>query len=337
MTSIKDNIYGVLFGQGYGDALGLCTEFMSKDQVRKYYGSKKISILNMVSDDHRDTWQPYDWTDDTDQMILVGRAITEYKERNNNNLEELSKIFAKHLSNWYYNGFQELGDSAGAGVGSYMGWVIKEPDFIKHPAKVANLIWELGDCCNSEDGSIMRTGIIGALNMGLNEKLEITETICRTTHADPRCVAGCIYVVVCISMFCDGNRNIEHVMDTAKNTSLQYIGDKKKYHYRQKFLKYIELQDINNIDLNKGTSRSSVKNPLRCLVYTLHRLSKYQEPYHTAIQYIVKQGGDADTNAAVVGSVLGAYYGYDNIKDSVQQLLHNSWLATQANMLLNLI
>ena len=90
MDNFKDQIYGVLFGQAYADALGLCTEFMSVEQVRKRYPKTNIDISDKVLDDHRDTWKPYDWTDDTDHMILLARSIIQCKP-----YEKLSTVFER--------------------------------------------------------------------------------------------------------------------------------------------------------------------------------------------------------------------------------------------------
>ncbi len=72
-----DNIVGAIYGNAIGDALGLATEFMTKEEVNKHYGEKKITYDAIVQDGHRRRWKKGDWTDDTDQMILIMQTIIE--------------------------------------------------------------------------------------------------------------------------------------------------------------------------------------------------------------------------------------------------------------------
>ena len=72
----KNNlIYGCLFGQAIGDALGLGTEFMSKSEVSKNYPTGLTEYHQIIKDYHRSMFQPAAWGDDTDMMICIANAM----------------------------------------------------------------------------------------------------------------------------------------------------------------------------------------------------------------------------------------------------------------------
>lgn len=68
----------------------------------------------------------------------------------------------------------------------------------------------------------------------------------------------------------------------------------------------------------------------------LSRDEHHSISYHSALQLIVKQGGDADTKAAVVAAISGSYYGYDKIRNTAS-CKHDAWLKTEINNFLNAI
>ena len=68
---IKERFLGTIFGQAVGDALGLSTEFMSKQEVDRFYPNGIEDYSQIVQDDHRRRWQRGDWTDDTDMMLCI--------------------------------------------------------------------------------------------------------------------------------------------------------------------------------------------------------------------------------------------------------------------------
>lgn len=47
---IKNNIYGTLFGQAIGDALGLGTEFMTKAEAREKYPDGLTEYSQIIRD-----------------------------------------------------------------------------------------------------------------------------------------------------------------------------------------------------------------------------------------------------------------------------------------------
>lgn len=55
--TMKERFLGTIFGQAVGDALGLSTEFMSKQEVDRFYPNGIEDYSQIVQDDHRRRWQ----------------------------------------------------------------------------------------------------------------------------------------------------------------------------------------------------------------------------------------------------------------------------------------
>lgn len=59
----------------------------------------------------------------------------------------------------------------------------------------------------------------------------------------------------------------------------------------------------------------------------MYALKNINGDFKSTIVSIVSECGDADTNAAVAGALLGAYYGYNKLpQDWLEALPHKKWL-----------
>jgi ADP-ribosylglycohydrolase len=327
-------ILGTIFGGAYADALGKACEFMSKEDSRMYY-KEGLCFENIVQDQHRISWDKTDWTDDTDHGILLMQAIYE-----SNTPEEAVKIFARKLYTWLFNGFPELGDTGGVGLGRNVAWVLRHEKFLDDPYFASRDVWVYSSGFSHEDGAIMRCAMAATFNKPKDEIIEYTISLCKVTHYDPRCVAGCTYIVSCIYDFIRGEKDINSVMNIAERIALDVIGkidyvddtvDYSLDDYITKFKKYIKRgkeEDIENINFCKGSSRSHNKYPLYCGIYAMKQLLK-GVGYKEIIDTIILQGGDADTNACVAGSIVGSYLGYNRLPTDVLKLKHHTWLLRQ--------
>lgn len=283
----RDQIKGVFFGQAIGDALGLGSEFMSKEEVLRYYPKGLTNYEQIVQDTHRSRWNVGSWTDDTDQFLCIYDSIIE-----SGRVDE--KCFAKHLYKWF--------KGVPMGIGDTVRKVLSVPGFIDNPVKAAELIWKMGGRRNASNGAIMRGSILGTFNFWDIERVKVhSEVIAKVTHADPRAIDACVLI----------NSIIAYELKYGKSVSREYV-----LTLTQKLDD--RLLDFVTIALNGELEKLELDDPAD-MGYVLKTMGAGLWAYFNALSFeegvvkIVNQGGDADTNAAVAGALLGAKFGYSQI------------------------
>ena len=146
--TIKERFLGTIFGQAVGDALGLSTEFMSKQEVDRFYPNGIEDYSQIVQDDHRRRWQRGDWTDDTDMMLCILDSFVACQK------VDILDI-ARRFKEWMMNG--------GMGIGRHTYNVMALGDYTSNPQKAAEIIWKMGKKKAAANGAVMRTSVVGLL------------------------------------------------------------------------------------------------------------------------------------------------------------------------------
>ena len=144
----KERFLGIIFGQAVGDALGLSTEFMSKQEVERFYPNGIEDYSQIVQDDHRRRWQRGDWTDDTDMMLCILDSFMAYQK-----VDFLD--IARRFKEWMMNG--------GMGIGRHTYNVMALGDYTSNPQKTAEIIWKMGKKKAAANGAVMRTSVVGLM------------------------------------------------------------------------------------------------------------------------------------------------------------------------------
>ena len=144
--TIKERFLGTIFGQAVGDALGLSTEFMSKQEVNRFYPNGIEDYSQIVQDDYRRRWQRGDWTDDTDMMLCILDSFVACQK------VDILDI-ARRFKEWMMNG--------GMGIGRHTYNVMALGDYTSNPQKAAEIIWKMGKKKAAANGAVMRTSVVG--------------------------------------------------------------------------------------------------------------------------------------------------------------------------------
>lgn len=303
---IKDKIYGCLFGQAIGDALGLGTEFMTKAEAKEKYPNGLTEYSQIIRDYHRIKFQPGMWSDDTDMMLCIANAIIEDKGINLHTI-------ARNFKDWFY-----APDTRGVGQTTYK--VLAIADYVEKPQQVAELIWKMSHTKNAANGAVMRTSITGLLK---NNVAQTAEDVCKLTHFDSRCVGSCVIVSEIISHLIWQSEQLSY-------SQIITIGNQ----YDNRIAEYIDKAYCDSIDRLELDEPSSIGYTLKAMGATLWCLF-HAHNFEEGLLAVVNEAGDADTNAAVACAVLGAKFGYNTIPQKyIDGLRKREYLARVADDLI---
>lgn len=282
---LQDKIKGVIFGQAIGDALGLGTEFMSHDEVQRYYPNGLTRYDQIVQDAHRRRWHKGDWTDDTDMWMCIANALI--SNSGNVNLTAIAQNF-KH----WHNGTP-------LGCGGHINKVLMMGDYVERPFDCSELWWKLSRGNAAANGALMRTSVLGILP-DYNQKM--AEDVCRLTHFDPRCIGSCVLICSLIHSEIYGNTPLTY--EELLNLADSYDVRIRDYVIKAK---YADFYSVTIDDYTMGYT-------LNTLFVTLW-VYFHSKSFEDGLLTVVNAGGDADTNAAVACSLIGAKYGFDSIPE----------------------
>lgn len=295
-NQLFERFKGLFYGQAIGDALGLGTEFMSKAEVLFHYPEGLKDFDQIIQDKHRSRWERGSWTDDTDQFLLICDSILEEKVVS-------ERAFAHKLREW------SLGSPMGIGMTVHK--VVNVPQFEDFPHRAAELIWKMSGKKSAANGAVMRTSILGAWEFReLDKVIRNAEKIAQVTHSDPRCVGSAVIVSVLVAG-----------MLTGKDFSVEEIcafGDQ----YDERIRPVVELALTRDITDMKLDEKAFMGYTLKALGAGLWAYF-HAENYLDGLQRVINEGGDADTNGAVVGSLLGVKFGFSAIPDYLSSGLKN--------------
>lgn len=301
--ALVDRVCGLVWGAALGDAVGLSTEFMKKSEAAEQYPDRsKLSPNLRVADRHRSRWPHGDWTDDTDQLVLVMDAVVAgdgvFDQRR----------FAQALKQWRQAGFPELGDASGLGVGETVNGVLEHPAYDVAPDVVAEALWLQSGKTMAANGAVMRCAACALGRFWDDEVVAYNAAAsAAVTHADPRCAASCVAVAL-IAARAFAGRNLADAearrqeVDSIVFTASRYL-DGADVDELERAMN-VDADGLASLELGAGGIGYTYK-PLAAASWAFVHATNFRD----AIAAIVMEAGDADSNATVAGALLGARFG----------------------------
>lgn len=321
---IIEQIKGVIYGQAVADALGLGTEGFTSDEVQTYYPNGFNSISEIVRDKHRSAWVSGDWTDDTDMMLCILDSLLKLQR------VDLLDI-ACEFYQWASEGHPGIGFSTHQVL--FSKYVANreffQENFEENYYLAAQQYWEDSGRKMAPNGGVMRTSILGIWEYPWRDRVKSNAAkVCQITHYDPRCVGSSVAVSLAISELLKGELELEDIITGIQTEVAEYHPELLDYFQRANQPDFAQLK---------------LGEP-QAMGYTLKTMSagfwalKYATSYQDGILKIVQAGGDADTNAAVAGALLGAKFGVQSIPQCwLNELAYKQQLETRIEQLLYLV
>ncbi|ACY18935.1 ADP-ribosylglycohydrolase family protein [Haliangium ochraceum] len=297
---------GVLLGLCVGDALGTTLEFTKPSAV---------PLPTLVEGPHRSitgrgpfNLLPGQVTDDTHMACCLGASLMHQGEF------DVDDIAARYLG-WRLYAF-DIGQQTTASLSQIVMGV--PPEMAGHE------VWLESNRQAAGNGSLMRTAPIGVF-LADSSQTRRTASLrdSAITHFDPRCQLACASFNAAIAEGVtnepDPYRMTEMAGRELRGAARVLLG---QYREESQAIRAAEKQLLSDLDAAADSDPRLYGPELHLLnhagyVRVAYRLAFWHllhtRSFEDALVDVVNRGGDADTNGAITGALLGAVYGAEGI------------------------
>jgi O-acetyl-ADP-ribose deacetylase (regulator of RNase III) len=248
--------------------------------------------------------------------------------------------FAASLRTWVKEGYDVFGDTKGCGCGATIRSVVLDAEYLDDPVKAATSAWLKANKNAASNGAIMRTAPLGIMDFSDTARvISNTKKYCKATHVDPRALASCIASTVSIASMLKQGASFDpmdtvathKVADKALSYALKELDDEE---HKSGLAQHFMVSSMADLKLDEPDSIGYTYKALGCVGFLLRNVTDFRR----GMELITLEAGDADTNAAIAGAVLGCKLGFSAIPpELVDGLVHKDWLEERVGQLLRLM
>lgn len=266
--TLQEKIYGSIMGIALGDSIGLPFEGLSRSKISKKKPTFEKQSLFLGKGM---------FSDDTEHTIMVAQSLIE----SNGSVEVFQKYMQKRLKLWF------LALPAGVGLATAR-------------AIVKSFFTSKSGVFSAGNAPTMRSALLGVLYGDDEKKMQAfvhANTI--ITHTDPKAYYGALAVAKAVYLASIGQEEIffEEMYRLVDDNEFKELLEKV-----EKSLEINTLEFAEQLGLEKGVGGYIYHT----LPIVLHAWLRNQNNLKQAIIDVIRCGGDTDTTAAIVGSIIGA-------------------------------
>lgn len=278
-------IYNTFLAGWCADAVGARLEF----RRTRFTEKEAIDAMHFMGEKSNGINEGQ-YTDDSEMEIALLTALIKGKNDSYFPIERIAKEYIK----WYNSEPFDIGQTTTLALSS-----------AKNADDMACNAYEFNEDSES-NGSLMRCVPIAVFSLFKPYEiiLEIADLDASLTHFSciVKLVTGiycCIIAEILSNRLIGNNPDIKNLLNYVKNMCKN---NESIYNWYNEGINMSNLNDYDAI-ANEG----HVKHAFTMIIFFLNNIKFYT--YETAIIEVLKCGGDTDTNAKIVGNLLGAYYG----------------------------
>ena len=312
MNSIQNLAQGCLLGALVGDAAGSRLEFLGRIPTQADVGEALVikggGVFGLA---------PGQITDDGEMTLSLARALV------GSTVFPREKVATNYRA-WVASNPFDMGQATSAALGG----PIEDGDFIADSVSRRAAMYNMGSKAN---GALMRSSALGIWSTGVSQE-DAVKAACddaRLTHPNPSCLWACAAYVVAIRHLLLHLNDTEGAFKQARwALALAPRDDSEEVHG---WLEDAAIGTLPDGQHSMGFVRIA-------FIHAFHHM-RLGTPYIDALQSVLGYGGDTDTNACIVGGLVGARIGITGIPpnmidavlrcDTKKGRPRPAWLSTQ--------
>lgn len=290
---LKDKIFGAVYGCAIGDALGLATEFMTREEVAFRYPNGVHDYSDIYRDAHRCQYEPGEWTADTELILCILEEALEVGALN-------AVQMAKTLKHRFDEGIIEM-------PAQYR-FLFKHPDYVERPTEVADEIWRRMGANRASNEAASRSVFAGFFSP---EPVERGKEVCRVTHADPLCIGSSAVLAQMSHDILWNNKatDIQDLIKIAEEVDERIVP----------FINWSKDPDLSVFDLDDPKTCWYTRKTMASGLWAIWNCDNAQQ----ALDAFIAEGGDSGINASTALTLLGARDGFQSLPKHLVEGLKN--------------